>query len=184
MGTTRAALQVVVVSTLLLTPGVARGAADSWAELVRSGRLRPGDAVSVADETGAFLDGVVRTVASDSVTIAVGQVSRTWAGDDVRKIIRRDSKKNGFLIGAGIGAATLLGLCQFRATRFNLCAHYEGEPVRGLTGAIGFGIGGIVGFIADEKMMETLYEHSGSVRMAVFPAVSAKGLGARVTVGW
>ena len=110
MGISRAAaLHVVVVSMLSLTPAVAQGAADSWAELVRSGRLRPGDAVAVIDGTGAFSDGVVRSLASDSLTITVGQASRMWAGDDIRKIIRRDSKKNGILIGAGIGAATLHG---------------------------------------------------------------------------
>lgn len=187
MGISRAAaLHVVVVSMLSLTPAVAQGAADSWAELVRSGRLRPGDAVAVIDGTGAFSDGVVRSLASDSLTITVGQASRMWAGDDIREIIRRDSKKNGILIGAGIGAATLLGLCRSRATRYYVkpCPHYEGALMHGLTGFFGLGIGGIVGFIADEKMMETLYERSGSVRLAVSPAVSAKGLGARVTVGW
>ena len=56
----------------------------------------------------------------------LGRGSRMWASDDVRKIIRRDSRKNGFWIGAGIGIAAAMGICQLD----NLfpCATCEGEP--------------------------------------------------------
>ena len=148
-----------------------------------SERLRSGDAVSVVDGTGASVDGAIRDLTSDSLVIAVGRGSRMWASDDVRKIIRRDSRKNGFWIGAGIGIAAAMGICQLANP--GPCATYEGEPFHLWNAGLGLGIGGIVGFIADGKMRETLYEHSGSVRVAVSPAMSsAKGLGARVVVAW
>ena len=69
-------------------------------------RLKSGDRVFVTDGSGLAIDGVFAKASDSTLGLLVDGQVRDIPAADVREISRRgDSLWNGFLIGAGIGAA-------------------------------------------------------------------------------
>lgn len=116
--------------------------------------LKTGTRVFVTDETGAQTKGKVTALSPASMQLLTGMFQRTvvFPSDRVIRVSRLDSRRNGFLIGAAIGAVPGIIL----GSLFNEYCYNEGGghcPVviafaggaTGLLGGwIGFGIDGAI----------------------------------------
>jgi len=125
-----------------------------------------GDTISVADATGHEIKGRVTAISDTSLTLAVDGTSRSFAAADVSRVDRRrrDSTKNGALIGAGTGA--LVGFGVGRAADSPSCPRPgiecgQGSALGAITGAL-WGAAG--GWIADTliRSREILYLAPGT----------------------
>ena len=75
-------------------------------------RLKPGDTVWITDARGREIEGRIESLAPDAITLDAGG-ARIFAAADVGLIRdgRRDSLKNGTLIGLGIGGGLAAAWC-------------------------------------------------------------------------
>jgi hypothetical protein len=98
------------IASLSLAPESGQGPAHSFHEL--SVLVAVGDTVYVVDESGRETKGRVSTLSDAALALAVEETRREFAVDGVRRIDRRrrDSVRNGLLIGLGTGALVGFGL--------------------------------------------------------------------------
>ena len=166
--------RTVVVSALLaLVAGTAaaQDAEGSWEELLRSGRLRRGDKAVVNN-----IDGVVRELTPDSLVIASGDGTWSWAAADVRGIRKRDRVSSGAWLGFGAGLLTMGVLAKANDEAFGYAMLYGGFPVAGAAA--------VVGAIVDAHHLETVYGAGGSASVSLSPMLTKGGAGASMSVGW
>ena len=158
---------------LLTGEAAAQGAESSWEELVRSGRLRWGNKVVVNG-----FNGVVSDLTPDSMAIATGERTMTWAAADVRGIRTRDPLSNGAWLGAGAGSGTMAALSYalYDDEGGSYMMLYFGLPLTGLAA--------VFGAIVDGHIQETVFRARGSARVSLSPMLTKNGAGARMSVGW
>ena len=141
---------------LLTGEAAAQGAESSWEELVRSGRLRWGNKVVVNG-----FNGVVSDLTPDSMAIATGERTMTWAAADVRGIRTRDPLSNGAWLGAGAAYGTMAALS------YALYGDDEGGSYVMLYFGLPLtGVAAVVGAIVDAHIQETVYRARGSASVS------------------
>lgn len=146
----------VATATILSVPRAgSRPPARSFAQL--SGRVRPGETLTIDPEGDVPFSGVVSSVSPSSLQVRVGGTMRTVEEKDVARIQHRgnDSLANGAKWGLGVGAATGILAC-------TSCHVGPGLVAAGLYGAIGAGIG--VGVDALIRGNVVVYESRRSTR--------------------
>ena len=145
---------LVLAMTVLATPAVAQDASNTWSDVSMSD-LR--SMVRVLDEAGAEWSGEPLRLDADGLALmqANGQ-ERHFPVAQIRRLetTRRDSLKNGTLIGAGVGA--LVGLM--------LTGVGEGAEAEWIAVITGYGtvIGVGVDFLLRGERQTTIYEASGT----------------------
>ena len=145
---------LVLAMTVLATPAVAQDASNTWSDVSMSD-LR--SRVMVLDEAGAEWSGEPLRLDADGLALilASGQ-ERHFPVAQIRRLetTRRDSLKNGTLIGAGVGA--LVGLM--------LTGVGEGAEAEWIAVITGYGtvIGVGVDFLLRGERQTTIYEASGT----------------------
>ena len=173
----RRSVRLVLLVLLALPAATARAqeAEGAWQGLVRSGRLRWGDRITV----NGVSTGVVRKLTLDSLVVASGDTTRSWAAADVRAIQRRDPIAASFCLGfvAGLGGMSALAYALHgndeQAGYFRLLVGY---PVAGATA--------VVAALVDARHWETVYGPGDTARVSLSPVLTKGGAGARMSVGW
>lgn len=142
---------------LKLSPG--QQPASSFEEL--KSWIDPGETVFVLDAAGREIRGRAASLSDTSLTLAFDATRRQFDAADVRRIDRqrRDSVRNGVLIGAVTGA--LAGMAMGRSLDSPDCAQTiatcgEGAMIGGFGGAFWGAIGGWIADAAIRKR-ETVY---------------------------
>jgi len=151
------------------------------------GHVKDGQKVSVTDEQGRELKGRIAKLGPDVLTVASGSVTTDVPYGQIVKIDRKDSLKNGALIGLVVGAALGVGLVQDGSDCDPVvigcgdpgAGNYvaAGLVLAGLGSAIGVGIDALIG--GDR----TVYRR-GDTRVRVVPSVSRGGATAALTISW
>jgi len=145
---------LVLAMTMLAAPAVAQDGTNTWSDVSMSD-LR--SRVMVLDEAGAEWSGEPLRLDADGLALilASGQ-ERHFPVAQIRRLetTRRDSLKNGTLIGAGVGV--LLGL-MLSGVGDDLHAGWIG-----VTTAYGTAIGVGVDFLLRGERQITIYEASGT----------------------
>ena len=145
---------LVLAMTMLAAPAVAQDGTNTWSDVSMSD-LR--SRVMVLDEAGAEWSGEPLRLDADGLALilASGQ-ERHFPVAQIRRLetTRRDSLKNGTLIGAGVGA--LVGLM--------LTGVGEGTQAGWIAVITGYGtvIGVGVDFVIRGERQTTIYEASGT----------------------
>tara|TARA_B100001105_G_C22258048_1_gene385507 strand:- start:245 stop:775 length:531 start_codon:yes stop_codon:yes gene_type:complete len=145
---------LVLAMTMLAVPAVAQDGTNTWSDVSMSD-LR--SRVMVLDEAGAEWSGEPLRLDADGLALilASGQ-ERHFPVAQIRRLetTRRDSLKNGTLIGAGVGA--LVGLM--------LTGVGEGTQAGWIAVITGYGtvIGVGVDFLLRGERQTTIYEASGT----------------------
>ena len=173
----RLAIAAVFVAVLLQPAGVgAQGAALSFEELARAGRLQAGDGVIVTirdDVDRRRVKADVVRLSADSLTVTDGRGEREFTEAGVLKIDRQDSLRNGALLGLVGGALA--------ARRVDLSSDSASATAGGVV--LFFGGGLLAGVLVDSYIRETVYEAPGW-RWAFGPLLTKGGTGARMSVRW
>ena len=157
---------LVLAMTMLAAPAVAQDSTNTWRDVSMSD-LR--SKVMVLDEAGAEWSGEPLRLDADGLALilASGQ-ERHFPVAQIRRLetTRRDSLKNGTLIGAGVGA--LVGLM--------LTGVGEGTQAGWIAVITGYGtvIGVGVDFLLRGERQTTIYEASGTT-FAERHGVSGRG---------
>jgi hypothetical protein len=137
--------------------------AMTFEELAR--RTSPGELIYVVDLAGRETRGRVAMLSGGGLTVTADGSRREFRAADVQRIDgrRRDSVRNGVLIGAGAGA--LLGFAVGRSMDSPSCPGAAECGQGGAVGAVGGAVWGAVGgWIADAmiRKRETVYVTRGS----------------------
>lgn len=130
----------------------AQTAVDSFAELPRV--IQPGTNVFVEDDKGQRTKGKITELSDATLQLMTPGVSGrrvSFAPDQVRRVMKVDSRLNGFLIGAAAGVVpgVLLGMgfktyCSNEATSCPAAPAILGTVVGLAGGGIGYAIDGAV----------------------------------------
>jgi hypothetical protein len=140
-------------------PSIQPGPARSFAEL--EPRVNAGETVDVVDTSGVRTRGTVVAIEGVSLTVLSGGNRRTFAESAVSRVERRrrDSRRNGLLIGLGSGA--LVGFLAGRGADSPTCPRTGLECGQGvLLGTVGGATWGAVGgWVTDTlvRKREVLY---------------------------
>ena len=135
-----------------------------------------GDEVYVTDAAGRRILGRILEVSAAALEVTAGDDVWTWAGDEVRKVERRDPLKNGILIGAAVGAAYVGISCVATPEECAFAVYYFALPA--------VGGGGFVGAVIDASKPETVYLAPGAARLTLSPILSTGRVGAAASVAW
>jgi hypothetical protein len=100
-------LTVAALIVLATTPSVAVAQSTVEPTLERWHGLKMGElqSVYVLDDTGVETSGRLVGLTPESLVLLVGHSERRFAFEEVVRIQKRDSLKNGTIIGAAVGAA-------------------------------------------------------------------------------
>ena len=162
-------------------------------ETIRA-RLKEGQKVSVTTDSGSELNGTIRDLSTDSLSIQAGSERTPVPFARIIRIDRpRDTLANGALIGLGAGA--LLAVTSMAAE----AASCDPEEIAGFFGCsdpgaggyaagalIGGGLGAAlgVGIAALIRRDREIYRRGDTPRVAVTPVVSPQIGGAVLSVSW
>jgi hypothetical protein len=189
-----APLTMMAAALLLVTTVGARAEAQTartFEELQTTGRVTAGTEVTVDDEAGRRVRGVVRSLSDEGLTVRVEAdgktVDRVFTEGEVVRIRRGGSDVMALsaLTGAGVAFAfTALG-----------AARYGGNEGGGACGAclvqwstmtvpIGAVIGAAIGFSIDRASVRTVFARSGTARtsVSIVPLVGANTVGGFATI--
>jgi hypothetical protein len=145
--------------------------------------VRPGDKLTVIDDSGQRVEGRVSSLSSSALDLTVSGKPRQFLSTDINTIEKRgpDSLKNGALIGlaigGGIGAAGMIALA---GTADNPAALVAVGAL--MYGGIGAGIG--TGFDALIEGRRVIYARSGSTAttLTVAPMLTRSRKGVRLSL--
>ena len=139
--------------------------------------VKPGLKVSVTDQSGASVEGRVEDVSDRFVRLSVKGRVRDIPVEDVVRIERPDTVKNGALIGFVVGVST--GLV---ATAFD---PHGGGVLVGRTlgnGVVFAGIGALFDAAVDSR--RTLYQRGPRLQTRLHPVIGRHVRGVAATVAW
>ena len=143
------------------------------------------ETVYVRDSSGAEVKGKLLQLGPDSVLLLENGVEHRFAIDEVERIQKRDSLRNGTIIGAVIGGA--MGVL---AAGFADCPSSQGharecDAFRATTVALSIGVYAGLGTGIDALIpgRTTLYRKPDQSVVRVAPAGSG-GIGLHMSVGW
>jgi hypothetical protein len=128
-------------------------------------RMSPGDTVFVVDVSGQESRGRVASLSGMSLTVIVDEARRQFDAAEVKRVDRRrrDSVRNGVLIGAAAGA--LIGFALGRSMDSPDCVPSRSECGQGaVIGTVGGTFwGALAGWITDARIRkrETIYLSPG-----------------------
>jgi hypothetical protein len=139
--------------------------------------VRSGLKVAVVDERGASVEGRVQEVSDRFVRLTVRGNTRDIPVDEVVRIERPDTVKNGALIGLGIGTGTgLIATISDPRGGAVLVSRVLGN------GLVCAGIGALIDAAQDHR--RTLYERGPRPQARLRPVISRHVRGGAVTVEW
>jgi hypothetical protein len=179
-----------LAATALVAIGLIGGTTSAEAQAVEEAAsfeqlqmlVRPGDVITVIDDTGAKLRGTLTSLSSSSLQLGLGNGQRTFEQSQVRTIRQRrgDSLANGAWAGLGIGVA-LPALALIVLHEECYCTAADVAIALGAYGGLGAGIG--VGIDALVRGTKTIYRApAGPRRVLLTPMLSRGGSGMSVTV--
>ena len=139
--------------------------------------VRSGLKVAVVDERGASVEGRVQEVSGRFVRLTVRGNSRDIPIEDIVRIERPDTVKNGALIGLGIGMGTGL-VATFSDPRGGavLVSRVLGN------GLVCAGIGALVDAVQDHR--RTLYQRGARPQARVQPVIGRQVRGVAAILEW
>ncbi len=147
--------------------------------------VKPGDTVSVTDETGRETRGTIAVLSTSSLELMVAGSRRSFLEGQTRTIRHRrsDSLKNGALWGVGIGAG--LGLTTLIDTEESP-ALPAGEAVGATLVFAGLGAAVGVGLDALFRSNAVIYSRPGraSASLTLSPVLIRGGAGALLSLGF
>ena len=125
-----------------LVPADARAQTIPFTEL--SGRVKPGDSVSITGADGRRTKGRVTELTASSLTLRVNNERRTFPEATVRRVVVNDSLANGVLIGfaAGFASGAVIGWAAAAGESYEAVPG-AGVVFGGLGAAIGAGVDGL-----------------------------------------
>jgi|WetSurMetagenome_2_1015567.scaffolds.fasta_scaffold359116_2 hypothetical protein len=176
----RATLLSLLASCLFAAHAAAQPPATSFDQL--PGRVRVGDTVWVTGPDGRELKGTLWDITSSSVAVRSAGRTTTFGPDSLRSMSagKRDSLRNGALIGLGIG----LGLAALVSTE---CSNRLACFVVGGAFYAGVGVGAGVGIDALTPAGRVeIYRRPGgqASRLQLAPIVSPRSQGMVVRIGF
>ena len=139
--------------------------------------VKPGLKVSVVDDRGASVEGRVQEVSGRFVRLTVRGSSREIPVDEIVRIERPDTVKNGALIGLGIGMG--MGLIATLSDPRGGAVMVSRVLGNGLVCA---GIGALIDAAQDHR--RTLYERGPQPRVRVQPVIGRQVRGVAAIVEW
>jgi hypothetical protein len=148
-----AAALILTFSVLLPQPAAAQQA-RSFEQLQLL--VKPGDRIFVTDATGNVTVGRVAGLSKSALSLTSKTSTRDWSESEVFDIRqwRRDSLKNGALIGTGVGLGLGIIGASFYCAEFR-CGRGEGVGIAAFYAGIGAGAG--VGIDALIPAKQTVY---------------------------
>ena len=170
---------VLAATSLVLAAASPAAAQETFADLQRT--LKPGQTVFVIDAAGRETRGTVQGVERSALRLDVDGIEREWAAMDVREVRRRDSLKNGTIIGVIAGGA--LGAVGGWAigSIFESEGASFGRPFVTIT-ALGAGIGAGIGAGVDALIPGRSVVYRQSRAVAVAPIISPTSQGVGISV--
>lgn len=171
-----------ILCSLLLATAAASAQTATFAALFT--QVRSGDTISVTDANGQEFTGKLTDATSAGLTLGINGANREFRESGTRKVVRRDSAKNGVLIGFGVGAVpgVVLGslfmtYCTNEATSCPLAPIYGGT----LTGLLG----ALAGYEIDRHINAVLYKSAGqSPTVRVAPVLDRSRHGVAVSLAF
>lgn len=167
----------------LLTVAVSSAHAQSPTFSAVFTQVQPGETLTLTHTTGQQLTGKLVDGSATSLKLSINGATREFLGTDVRKVVRRDSAKNGALIGLAVGAVpgiVLGGL--FMTYCENEASSCPSAPL--ILGAM-TGLGGMLaGYEIDRHINRVLFEspkRTAAVRVAPLLARDRKGVAVSLT---
>jgi hypothetical protein len=162
--------RIVAMLALLLLHAASAAAQQSFAEL--QWVLRPGDRVSVIDNSGIETRGRVEAIDVGSLRIAVNGDVREWSVPAVWQVRRRgDSLKSGTIIGLAIGACTAVAGGLAYASLLHNEGHDAVGPFMFLVG-VGAGGGAAIGAGFDALIRDHSVIYQSRSRVALVRSVT------------
>jgi hypothetical protein len=144
--------------------------------------VRPGNVITVVDDTGAKLRGRLISLSSSSLQLDLGNGQRTFEQARVRTIRQRrgDSLANGAWSGLGVGIVIpAIALLALRDECY--CSAAEVAGALGAYGGLGAGIG--VGIDALVRRTKTIYGAPADPgRVLLTPMATRDGSGVSMTI--
>ena len=184
-------LVLIVLPMVLAPPVSAQDIATSFEQL--QGLVKPGDTVDVTDASGRRTKGKLGELSATSLELLVRQTqsdgSEKWvpkarfSEGEVRQITRerRDSLRNGSLIGLAVGGGLALALVKGGHCRS--CSEPETVyPGALLLVGLGVGIGAVIDALNFERTTVYLTPGQRSSRVQVLPFLSKSAAGAKMSV--
>ncbi len=165
-----------LVVAVALLPGVSRAQEiATFEDLQRT--LTKGQTVLVIDDTGLKIRGKVEELSPSSlIVVTKGPARRTFVESTVSEIRRPDSKVNGALIGAGVGAG--LALWDYLID--------PSEPGNGVITVVSVGLGAAIGAGIDalvNKSGKVLYRSPHhAVKLRLTPLLERDRQGVSISV--
>ena len=139
--------------------------------------VRSGLKVAVVDERGASVEGRVQEVSGRFVRLTVRGNSRDIPVDEIVRIERPDTVKNGALIGLSVGMGTgLIATLSDPQGGAVLLSRVLGN------GLVCAGIGALIDAAQDHR--RTLYERGPRPQARLRPVIGRQVRGGAVTVEW
>ncbi|RPH59484.1 MAG: hypothetical protein EHM89_10605 [Acidobacteria bacterium] len=178
----RCAATLVLLFTMAAPTVEAQTLAGSFEQL--QVLVKPGDTISVTDNTGREVTGKVASLSPSSLALLVEGVRRDLPENEVRKVRqdRQDSLANGAKWGLGIGAG--LGLAAGVAI-----ASGDGNasaliPILALVyGGVGAGVGaGLDALVLGNQVI--YFKPASSAKVTVSPLVTSERKGVVVAIGF
>jgi hypothetical protein len=139
--------------------------------------VRSGLKVAVVDERGASVEGRVQEVSDRFVRLTVRGTSRDIPVQDIVRIERPDTVKNGALIGLGVGAG--MGLFGTLVDPANATVFLWRAAVNGVLCA---GLGALIDAGTDSR--RTLYERGPRLQARLRPVIGRHVRGVAATIDW
>lgn len=160
-----------------LVPSTARAQAVSFPEL--PDHIKAGNTVSIVEPNGERITGKIADLTSSSLTLLLEDgKKKTFPEVDVRRIVVRDSRRNGALIGLAAGAipGAILGFwaraaCEGEDACAALMPLVSGAFYGGIGAAIGAGIDGVI-----NKTIDVSRQQPASLTVAPVVGLNRQGM--------
>lgn len=181
--TRRAAVVAAVVALAAPALAAAQEPVKSFDQLAT--RLKPGDRVWVTDAKGREVEGTIQALGPNALTLDAEQPRNFAAGDvSLVRTAKRDSLKNGTLIGLGVGGSLAAAWCIGAAATDDPAISAGVECAEGLI--VFGGLGTLIGLAVDAASPgkgAVLYRAPGAAgspgyaRLSVAPMITPRAKG-------
>lgn len=178
---------LVLAGVLLGARTEAQTATESFGELQR--HVRADDTIVVADHNGREVKGKLFDLSDGSLTLltpgrTTGQ--RRYLPEDIIRITRQDSVRNGAAIGAGVAVGGFVGIAVLsgRLPMIGCGAREPGASILACLGLIAVG-GAATGALVDSSMSRTVYSRRvGRTALKISPALNPDRAGFRLSLAF
>lgn len=175
--TTHRVPAVIALAAALIAPA-GLFASSAQAQETPSGRLpvKMGQAVWVTSSEGWEVRGVISDISAATIDVSGEAGTKRLNVTDIRRVATRDSLKNGFWIGASVGAVPALALGSGRVSAKAAGFFVFGSLLYG-------GVGMLIDHAIEGR--RTIYERSSTAAaIQVGPIVTRRGVGLGGTIRW